>query len=184
MKKILLVCAAILALGAMAACKNGTSSETDTTRNEDTCQVGNDIFTGYDDHGITFCHGGYTWIVPANPNWELLPQALVKTDFHTATWEVMALARYNGVYWGGLGYRFQDAVSLLFGARPFYNSSNVYLKGLEAGLSYGITANKLGYRVHRSFGDVEVMVRYCFDIYKPEVFSGYGSSRSIYKNWY
>ena len=88
------------------------------------------------------------------------------------------------LYWGGLGYRFQDAVSLLFGARPFYNSSNVYLKGLEAGLSYGITANKLGYRVHRSFGDVEVMVRYCFDIYKPEVFSGYGSSRSIYKNWY
>ncbi len=141
------------------------------------------------EHGSTrtpqmYFHGGYTWIVPANPNWELLPQALVKTDFHTATWEVMALARYNGVYWGGLGYRFQDAVSLLFGARPFYNSSNVYLKGLEAGLSYGITANKLGYRVHRSFGDVEVMVRYCFDIYKPEVFSGYGSSRSIYKNWY
>ena len=62
MKKILLVCAAILTLSAMAACKNGTSSETDTTRNEDTCQVGNDIFTGYDDHGITFCHGGYTWI--------------------------------------------------------------------------------------------------------------------------
>ena len=62
MKKILIVCAAILTLSAMAACKNGTSSETDTTRNEDTCQVGNDIFTGYDDHGITFCHGGYTWI--------------------------------------------------------------------------------------------------------------------------
>ena len=34
-------------------------------------------------------------------------------------------------------------MSLLFGARPFYNSSNVYLKGLEAGLSYGITANNI-----------------------------------------
>ena len=141
------------------------------------------------EHGSTrnpqmYFHGGYTWIVPANPNWEVLPQTMVKTDFKTAQWDVMLLARYNGVYWGGLGYRLQDAVSLIFGARPFYNSSNVYLKGLEAGLSYGITANKLGYRVHRSFGDVEVMVRYCFDIYKPEVFSGYGSSRSIYKNWY
>lgn len=62
MKKILLVCAAILAFGAMAACKNRTASETDTTRNEDTCHVGNDIFAGYDDHGITFYHGGYTWI--------------------------------------------------------------------------------------------------------------------------
>ena len=62
MKKILLVCAAILAFGAMAACKSRMASETDTTRNEDTCQVVNDIFSGYDDHGITFCHGGYTWI--------------------------------------------------------------------------------------------------------------------------
>lgn len=131
-----------------------------------------------------YAHGGYTWIVPANPNWEIMPQAMIKTDFKTFQWEVMALARYNGVFWGGLGYRFQDVVSLIFGARPFYNSSNVYLKGLEAGLSYGFTTNSLGYRLNRSFGDVEVMVRYCFDIYKPEVFSGYGSTRSIYKNWY
>ena len=62
MKKILLICVVILAFGAMAAYKSRMASETDTTRNEDTCQVGNDIFTGYDDHGITFCHGGYTWI--------------------------------------------------------------------------------------------------------------------------
>ncbi len=131
-----------------------------------------------------YFHGGYTWIVPANPNWEVLPQTLVKTDFKTAQWDVMVLARYNGVFWGGLGYRLQDAVSVVFGARPFYNSSNTYLKGLEAGVTYGFTANKLGYRANRSFGDVEVMVRYCFDIYKPEIFSGYGSTRSIYKNWY
>ena len=131
-----------------------------------------------------YVHGGYTWVVPANPNWELIPQALVKTDFKTYQWEVLALARYNGVYWGGLGYRFQDAVSLAFGARPFYNSSNIYLKGLDLGVSYSFTTNSLGYKKHRSFGDVEVVVRYCFDIYKPEVFSGYGNSRYIYKNRY
>jgi type IX secretion system PorP/SprF family membrane protein len=131
-----------------------------------------------------YLHGGYTWVVPFNPNWEIMPQALVKTDLHTFQWEILALARYNGVYWGGIGYRFQDAVSLAFGARPFYNSSNIYLKGLDVGVSYGFTANSLGYRPHRSFGDVEVVVRYCFDIYKPEVFSGYGNSRYIYKNRY
>lgn len=131
-----------------------------------------------------YVHGGYTWIVPFNPNWEVIPQALVKTDFSTFQWEVLLLARYNGVYWGGLGYRFQDAVSLAFGARPFYNSSNIYLKGLDVGVSYGITANSLGYKKNRSFGDVEVVVRYCLDIYKPEVFSGYGNSRYIYKNRY
>jgi len=131
-----------------------------------------------------YLHGGYTWVMPFNPNWELIPQAMVKTDFKTYQWEILALARYNGVYWGGLGYRFQDAVSIAFGARPFYNSSNIYLKGLDLGVSYSITSNSLGYKKHRSFGDVEVVVRYCFDIYKPEVFSGYGNSRHIYKNRY
>lgn len=167
------------------------------------------------DHGARrssqfYLHGGYTWIVPANPNWEIIPQTLLKmsysqvpkmddngnyamdgdgkvltaTKFNVAQWDLMVLARYNGVFWGGLSYRLQDAVSLIFGARPFHNSSNIYLKGLDAGISYSITTNRLGYRVNRSFGDIEVMVRYCFDIYKPEVFSGYGSTRSIYKNQY
>ena len=131
-----------------------------------------------------YIHGGYTCVLPFNPNWELLPQAMVKTDFKTFQWEVLALARYNGVYWGGLGYRFQDAVSLIFGARPFHNSSNIYLKGLDLGVSYSFTSNTLAFKRNRSFGDVEVVVRYCFDIYKPEVFSGYGNSRYIYKNRY
>jgi type IX secretion system PorP/SprF family membrane protein len=131
-----------------------------------------------------YLHGGYTWILPFNPNWELIPQAMVKTDFKKVQWEILALARYNGVFWGGVGYRFQDVASLAFGARPFYNSSNIYLKGLDVGVSYGIPTNSLAYKKHRSFGDVEVVVRYCFDIYKPEVFSGYGNSRYIYKNRY
>lgn len=141
------------------------------------------------DHGSMrnpqlYAHGGYTWVIPANPNWELLPQALVKTDFKTFQFDIMALVRYNGIFWGGLSYRFQDAVNIMFGARPFYNSSNVYLKGLDAGISYGFTTNTLGYRPNRSFGDIEVMVRYCFDIYRPEIFSGYGNTRYIYKNRY
>ena len=131
-----------------------------------------------------YVHGGYTWVVPFNPNWEVIPQALVKTDFKEYQWEILALARYNGVYWGGIGYRFQDVASLAFGARPFYNSSNIYLKGLDLGVSYGIPVNSLAYKKNRSFGDIEVVVRYCFDIYKPEVFSGYGNSRYIYKNRY
>lgn len=131
-----------------------------------------------------YFHGGYTWIIPSNPNWEILPHAMVKTDFKSYQIDLMALVRYNGLFWGGLGYRLNDNVSLIFGTRPFYNSSNVYLKGLEAAVSYGITTNTLAYRANRSFGDVEVMIRYCFDIYKPEVFSGYGSTRNIYKNQY
>lgn len=131
-----------------------------------------------------YIHGGYTWVLPWNPSWEVLPQALIKTDLATAQFDLMLLARYNGILWGGLSYRIQDAVSVLFGARPFYNSSNNYLKGLEMGLGYSFTTSKLGYAPNRSYGDIEIMLRYCFDIYKEPVFSGYGSTRSIYKNQY
>ena len=131
-----------------------------------------------------YFHGGYTWVLPWDPSWEIIPQALIKTDLATAQFDLMLLTRYNGILWGGLSYRIQDAVSVLFGARPFFNSSNNYLKGLEMGLGYSFTTSKLGYKPDRSYGDIEIMLRYCFDIYKEEVFSGYGSSRGIYKNQY
>lgn len=131
-----------------------------------------------------YFHGGYNWIIPSNPNWELIPHAMIKTDLHLMQLDLMLLTRYNGLWWGGIDYRIQDAVSLMFGARPFNNSSNIYLKGMDIGVAYSFTTNKLAYRKNRSAGDVEVMIRYCFDIYKEEVFFGYGSTRSIYKNQY
>lgn len=131
-----------------------------------------------------YIHGGYNWTLPWNPSWVLEPKALIKTDFASFQVDIMALARYNGILWGGLSYRINDAVSLLFGARPFWNSSNNYLKGLDVGISYGFTTTKFAYTKQGSAGDFELMIRYCFDIFRQEVFSGYGSSRNIYKNQY
>ena len=131
-----------------------------------------------------YVHGGYIWILPWNPSWTIEPKALVKTDFSAFQMDILLLTRYNGVIWGGLSYKIDDAVSVLFGARPFFNSSNNYLKGLDIGVAYGIDTKKIGYKTGGSFGHVEVMIRYCFDIYKTETFFGYGSSRSIYKNQY
>ncbi|MBP5711219.1 MAG: PorP/SprF family type IX secretion system membrane protein [Bacteroidales bacterium] len=131
-----------------------------------------------------YIHGGYTWTIPQNPNWEIEPQTLIKTDFSTAQWDLILMARYNKILWMGLSYRIQDAVSVLFGARPFFNSSNNYLKGIDLGFAYSFTTSKLGYSKNRSYGDFEIMIRYCFDIFKTETFEGYGSTRSIYKNQY
>jgi type IX secretion system PorP/SprF family membrane protein len=131
-----------------------------------------------------YIHGGYTWIIPQDPSWTLEPQTMIKTDLATAQWDLMVLARYNNILWTGLSYRIQDAVSVLFGARPFYNSSNNYLKGIDMGLAYSFTTSKLGYSKNRSYGDIEIMLRYCFDIFRTETFSGYGSTRTIYKNQY
>lgn len=133
-----------------------------------------------------YLHGGYIWTLPWNPSWTIEPQALLKfADFTAPQLDLMVLTRYNNILWAGLSYRVYDAVSVLFGARPFYNSSNNYLKGLDIGVAYSFTTSKLGlYSSKKSSGDIEIMLRYCFDIYRQEVFSGYGSTRSIYKNQY
>ncbi|MBQ9436414.1 MAG: PorP/SprF family type IX secretion system membrane protein [Bacteroidales bacterium] len=144
--------------------------------------TGSKDFLGMSRH--LYFHGGYIFIFPNNPSWTLEPQALIKTDLATAQLDLMVLSRYNGIFWFGASYRIQDAVSLMFGARPFYNSSNNFAKGLDVGLAYSFTTSKLGFKKNRSFGDIEIMLRYCFDIYRTETFSGYGSTRNIYKNQY
>lgn len=131
-----------------------------------------------------YVHGGYIWTLP-NPSWTIEPKAIIKTDFSTFQTDIMILTRYNGIIWTGLDYRIQDAVSVLIGARPFFNSSNNYLKGLDVGFAYGIDTKKFGYKSGGgSFGHFEVVLKYCFDIYKAETFFGYGSSRAIYRNQY
>jgi len=131
-----------------------------------------------------YIHGGYIWTLP-NPSWTLEPKALIKTDFATFQTDLMVLTRYNGIIWTGLNYRIQDAVTVLIGARPFFNSSNNYLKGLDVGFAYGIDTKKFAYKSGGgSFGHFELVLKYCFDIYKTETFFGYGSSRAIYRNQY
>ena len=44
----------------------------------------NEVLRLSGEHGATrnpqmYFHGGYTWIVPSNPNWEVIPQTIVKT---------------------------------------------------------------------------------------------------------
>jgi type IX secretion system PorP/SprF family membrane protein len=131
-----------------------------------------------------YLHGGYIYAVPFDPAWTIEPNVMLKTDFSVVQFDLLVIARYNNILWGGLHYRIDDAVSVVFGARPFYSDPNPYLKGLDMGLSYSFTTSKLGYKANRSFGDVEFVVRYCFDIFKPVYYSGYGSTRHLYKNQY
>ena len=131
-----------------------------------------------------YLHGGYIYAVPFDPAWTIEPNVMLKTDFSVVQFDLLVIARYNNILWGGLHYRIDDAVSVVFGARPFYSDPNPYLKGLDMGLSYSFTTSKLGYKANRSFGDIEFVVRYCFDIFKPVYYSGYGSTRHLYKNQY
>lgn len=129
-------------------------------------------------------HGGYNFTLPNAPSWTIEPKAMLRTNLKTITFDVALLTRWNGIVWGGLGYRLDESVNLLFGATPFYNSSNIYMKGLEMGFCYSFKTTKYANTSRGSWGDLEIMVRYCFDLYKQETSSGYGSSRNIYKNEY
>ena len=57
-----------------------------------------------------------------NTLFEVMPSVLVKSDFTFTQAEVTARIRYNKFLSGGIGYRYQDAVSLMLGVdfRNFY----------------------------------------------------------------
>ena len=74
------------------------------------------------------------------------PSVFLKTDL--AGWQVDLNANlvYDNRFWGGLSYRLQDAVSLLFGTELF--------NGLTVGYSFDLVTSALGrygYGLHELF---------------------------------
>jgi type IX secretion system PorP/SprF family membrane protein len=99
-----------------------------------------------------YLSGGYEWTLPNYPAIELLPSAQFMFDGAVFQFNVGAIAMYNGKFYGGLGYRFQDAVNILAGAM---------IKGLHIGVSYDLNTSKM---IKYSSGGLEVLVGYCFKI--------------------
>jgi type IX secretion system PorP/SprF family membrane protein len=107
--------------------------------------------------------GGYQYVLPRHPAFEIQPSALFMYDGAVFQFNLSGLVEYNKKIWGGVEYRFQDAVALLVGMN---------LKSFRVGLSYDIATSTIS---HYSYGGVEVMLNYCFKI-KTEKF------RKSYKN--
>ena len=132
-----------------------------------------------------YISGGYIWNLNTAIPWSIEPSVLIHTDFAVFHWHLMALARYNGILWFGVSYQLTNGFAALFGATPFYNNTNEYLKGLEIGLAYTFQTTKFAYKGGGgSMGDFELIIRYGFNFYKEKVLTGYGSSRHLYKNQY
>jgi type IX secretion system PorP/SprF family membrane protein len=94
--------------------------------------------------------GGYEFTFPNTPALDVLPSVMVKTDGVSMQYDFSALLRYNNKFWGGLTYRYQDAVAIILGMQ--YQDFNI-------GYSYDIPTSALG-----SFGSHEIRVGYCFRI--------------------
>jgi type IX secretion system PorP/SprF family membrane protein len=107
--------------------------------------------------------GGYSWTIPGHPQFELQPSALFMTDLAAYQFDITALLMYNKKIWGGLAYRYQDAVSVLLGFS---------IKGIRIGLSYDLSTSPI-YKYNS--GSMEVMLNYVFKI-ETEKF------RKTYKN--
>lgn len=110
-----------------------------------------------------YLNGGYNFPFPGKSQLELQPSALFMYDGAVFQFQLATLLEINKKFWGGLEYRFQDAVSVLAG---------MDIKGMRVGLSYDIATSWMsGY----SNGSVEIMLNYTFKI-KTEKF------RKSYKN--
>lgn len=107
--------------------------------------------------------GGYQWQLPNNPQFELRPSILIKSDIASTQYDFNALMYYNNQFWGGLSYRTVDAIAILLGAQPFINSGNRNIETLGIGYSYDVTTSAMG-GGGRSSGSHEIMLNYCFKI--------------------
>jgi type IX secretion system PorP/SprF family membrane protein len=107
--------------------------------------------------------GGYYYVLPSHPAFELQPSALFEYDGAAFQFNIGALLEYNKKIWGGIEYRLQDAVAILAGMN---------FKSFRFGISYDIATSSM---TRYSYGGIEVMLNYCFKI-KTEKF------RKSYKN--
>jgi type IX secretion system PorP/SprF family membrane protein len=111
--------------------------------------------------------GGYNWVIPGHPAYELQPSALIQTNLSAFSFSLSALLLYNKKIWGGLAYRYQDAASILIGFS---------IKSIKIGLSYDATVSKM---TRYADGTVEVMLNYCFKIEKEKFRKSYKNTRFL-----
>jgi type IX secretion system PorP/SprF family membrane protein len=116
-----------------------------------------------------FITGGYEYVFPSNPSFELDPSVLIKTDFVSAQYDIAAILKYENRFWGGLSYRVQDAATILIG---------VNWKNFKFGYSYDLTTSNMG-ESGKSSGSHELFLRYCFKIEIPKTFKSYKNTRYL-----
>ena len=102
----------------------------------------------YDTKTTTYFTAGYNFSL-ANPLYVLKPSVFVKTDFVSYQSDFNCLVEYDRKYWGGMGYRLDDAVVFIVGMQ--------LANGLRFSYSYDWTTSKLG---AVSNGSHEIMVGY------------------------
>lgn len=112
----------------------------------------------WDNRRFYYILAGYEWTVPAYPSLRVLPSALLKTDFKSASayqLDVSTMLEWEHKFWCGASYRVQDAV-VLMGGMAFGD--------FKVGVSYDIPTSRIS---TQSAGSLELFARFCFKIENP-----------------
>ena len=117
--------------------------------------------------GSLFLTGGYNYILP-DTKYVLKPSGLLKTNFNTMQLDLSTRLEYDNKYWGGLSYRFQDALILIAGLN--------ITGGLSIGYSYDFPTSKI---LTASSGSHEVVMLYSFEYVFAKRNSKYKSIRIL-----
>ncbi|MCL1822114.1 MAG: type IX secretion system membrane protein PorP/SprF [Prolixibacteraceae bacterium] len=94
--------------------------------------------------------GGYN-IKLNDPLFEIRPSILFKTDMVSSQLDLNTNIVYNDKLWGGLTYRYQDAIALLLGVELF--------NGLRIGYAFDLPLDGMG-----KYGSHEVYVSYSLNL--------------------
>lgn len=105
---------------------------------------------------VMFFNGGYVYVLP-NSRYKLYPTALLKTDFVSLQADLNLRLELNDKYWGGIGWRLQDAVTFMAGIN--------LMESLSIGYSFDLATNQI---IANSAGSHELFVRYDFLIGKKK----------------
>ncbi len=113
---------------------------------ESPVKIGNVIYT--QKRNLYFASSYQVTLIDSREPLYLIPSVLVKSNLINAQVDLNARVEYNNLLWGGISYRFQDAVAIMAG---------VNLSGFQIGASYDITTGSLS---GSSNGSVEIFVGY------------------------
>jgi type IX secretion system PorP/SprF family membrane protein len=117
--------------------------------------------------GCLYMTGGYNYILP-DSKYVLKPSALLKSDFSTFQLDVSSRLEYENKYWGGLSFRYQDAII-------FFAGINL-AGGLSIGYSYDFPISQM---IKVSSGSHEVLLNYSFEYIPGKRSTKYKSIRIL-----
>ena len=109
--------------------------------------------------------GGYNYILPRNPRFEIEPSIMIQSDFISTQYNISTTVNYNSRFWGGLNYRFQESVGVMVG---------LSFKDFRLGYGYDVNTKRLGVP-----GSHEISLNYCFKIKTDRSKTSYKNTRYL-----